>query len=372
MTPLQFEASYSPVWDELEAALNQIQGSPRTPKTKLDKKATQQSGQTQASAKKSAPKPDAARLATLYRNTCEHLALARARAHPARQTARLEALTERAHQLIYRRTDYGAARFARLFLIDFPQAVRTHWRYVLVAGLVFTLPLVLLGIATYLDPSFILAMHDAGTVESYEQMYGPSTHAIGRERSAGNDWVMFGYYIMNNISISFQCFASGIFLGLGSLFFLAYNGISAGGVAGFLTARGHGETFYSFVITHGAFELTAIVLSGAAGLRIGHALLAPGRRTRQAALEFAAADSAVLMYGVTAMLLIAAGLEAFWSSARWVPPVVKFSVGGACWALVWAYLSLQGRRRAVSAVFVEAKSVVVNSVAAKAGSDHAG
>jgi uncharacterized membrane protein SpoIIM required for sporulation len=331
MTPLQFETCYSPVWDELEAALNHLQ-----PPRKTFRKS-----------KNLQPAPDAARLAQLYRLTCEHVALARARAHPAQQLARLELLTERAHQLIYRRTDYGVARFARLFLIDFPQMVRTHHGYVWVATLVFGLPLLLLGLATYIEPSFILTMHDAATVSNYESMYGPSQNAIGRERDAQTDWMMFGYYIMNNISISFKCFASGIFLGLGSLFFLAYNGVVAGSLGGYLTARGHGETFYSFVITHGAFELTAIVLSGAAGLRLGHALLAPGRYTRGVALKRAAADCAVLMYGVMAMLLIAAALEAFWSSARWVPPGAKFVVGGVAWALVLAYLSLQGRPRSV-------------------------
>ena len=334
MTPLQFEAGYAPVWDELEAALAGLDARPRrfARKPKADAVAAP------------AP-PDAARLAQLYRASCEHLALARARAYPAHLTARLDTLTQRAHELIYRRSDYGAARLARLFLIDFPQAVRAHWRHVLVAGLVFGLPLVLLGIATYFDPGFILTMHDANSVRQYEDMYGPSAEHIGRERSAQTDWMMFGFYIRNNIGIAFQCFAGGIFLGLGSLFFLAYNGIVAGSLAGYLTARGHGETFYSFVVTHGAFELTAIVLSGAAGLALGHALLAPGRLTRRAALQRAAADAAVLVYGVVAMLLIAAALEAFWSSARWVAPGVKFGVGGVCWALVIAYLVGQGRPR---------------------------
>ena len=68
--------------------------------------------------------------------------------------------------------------------------------------------------------------------------------------------------------------------GSAALFFLAYNGAFAGALAGYLTERGLSSTFYSFVATHSAFELTAIVLSGAAGLRIGHALLAPGRLTR--------------------------------------------------------------------------------------------
>ena len=339
MTPLQFEAGYRPLWDELEAALAHLDAGRRAWFRRKPKG---------TSAGPAAP-PDAARLAMLYRSACEHLALARARAYPAHLTARLDALTQRAHELIYRRNDYGAARLARLFLIDFPQAVRAHARYVLVAALVFGLPLVLLGIATYFDPGFILSMHDAQTVRGYEQMYGPQAQHIGRNRGADSDWMMFGFYIKNNIGIAFQCFAGGIFIGLGSLFFLAYNGILAGSLAGYLTAHGHGETFYSFVITHGAFELTAIVISGAAGLRLGHALLAPGRRTRRAALELAAAEAAVLVYGVVALLLIAATVEAFWSSARWISPSVKFGVGGSCWVLVIAYLAWQGRPRATPA-----------------------
>ncbi len=91
---------------------------------------------------------------------------------------------------------------------------------------------------------------------------------------------MFGFYIRHNIGIAFQCFAGGLFAGIGSLFYLIYNGAIIGAVAGYLTERGHGPTFWAFVVTHSAFELTAIVLSGAAGLKIGYSLVAPGRLTR--------------------------------------------------------------------------------------------
>ena len=155
---------------------------------------------------------------------------------------------------------------------------------------------------------------------------------------------MFGYYIRNNISVAFQCFAGGLFAGLGTLFFLAYNGAFSGALAGYLTERGLSSTFYSFIATHSAFELTAIVLSGAAGLRIGHALLAPGRRTRRQSLVLATHESAVLLYGLTAMLLVAAAVEAFWSSASWIPSPVKYGVAGVCWTAVLGYFTFQGRR----------------------------
>ena len=232
--------------------------------------------------------------------------------------------------MIYRQTDFGLDKLARLFLVDFPAAVRAHRWHVLVALVAFAAPLVVTGILTWLDPGFVLSMHDASMVDEYEQMYGDAAGPIGR-RGADSDWQMFGHYIANNIGLAFQCFAGGLFFGIGSIFFLAVNGVLSGSVAGYVTRRGFGETFYRSWSTHGAFELTGIVLAGAAGLALGHALLAPGRRTGCAALEHAARGAIVIVYGIAAMFAIAAALEAFWSSARWVPAEVKFAVGAACW-----------------------------------------
>jgi uncharacterized membrane protein SpoIIM required for sporulation len=134
-----------------------------------------------------------------------------------------------------------------------------------------------------------------------------------------------------------------LFGGVGSSVVLLSNGLQLGAVAGYVITLGHAQNFLSFVITHGAFELTAIVLVGAAGLRLGHAWLAPGRHTRLEALRLGARDAMVVVYGAFAFFLIAAAIEAFWSSAAWVLPAVKYAVGAACWLAVLAYLGLQGR-----------------------------
>ena len=321
MTPLQFEAQHADAWQELDAAL-----APTSRKHR------------------SAP-ADRARIAALYRAACEHLAIAESRSYPVWLIERLEALTSRGHQRVYRQPDFGIDKLRRLFGVDFPTAVRAYRLQMLIALVAFVGPLLAIGVLSYVDPSLILSLQDAAAVEQYEGMYGDPDGPIGR-RNADSDWAMLGFYIRNNIGVAFQCFAGGLFAGLGSLFFLFYNGAYGGAIAGYLTERGMSSTFYSFVATHSAFELTAIVLSGAAGLKIGHALLAPGRRTRRDALVEATRDSAVVLYGVAAMLLVAAGVEAFWSSARWLPPAVKYSVAAACWIAVFAYFTLQGRRAA--------------------------
>ena len=320
MTPLQFETLYQADWDELEKLLAALRG----------KRSEQRETHGE-------------RVAALYRCACEQLALARARSYPAYLVDRLERLSSDAHQAIYQQREFGLGRLRALAAREFPRAVRAHAAYVWIALAVFVLPTIIVGLIVYSRPELILSVVDAETAADFERMYSGTEEAIGRQRGADTDLAMFGYYIRNNVGIAFQCFASGLIAGIGSLFYLAFNGVFFGAIAGYLTERGLSETFYSFVVTHAAFELTAIVLSGAAGLRIGHALLMPGRLSRRQALVVAARESIVIVYGVAVMLLIAAAIEAFWSSAVWIPPIMKYSVAAACWIAVLSYLTLQGR-----------------------------
>lgn len=321
MTPLQFESQYRAEWDELQSLLTKLR----------------------LGARKNELPIQGERLASLYRRACEQLALARARSYPAHVIDRLNQLTSDAHQVIYQRQEFGIARLRQMIALDFPHAVRAHSVYVWLATATFVVPLVALGLLIYFKPALILSLVDAQTAAGFEAMYSDAAQSIGRRRDADSDWAMFGYYIRNNIGIGFQCFASGLFAGIGSLFFLAFNGAYIGGIAGYLTARGLSSTFYSFVVTHGAFELPAIVLAGAAGLRIGHALIAPGARTRRDALVIAARESIVIVYGAVGLLLIAAAIEAFWSSAPWLPLPLKYAVAVCCWVVVLGYLWRQGR-----------------------------
>jgi uncharacterized membrane protein SpoIIM required for sporulation len=325
VTPLQFEQLYQDGWTELEKLLGEVD-------------------RLGAFRKKTQTTLDGERLAGLYRKACEHLALARARAYPSYIQDRLDRVTAHAHQVIYQHRGLGISRITQFFAADFPRAVREHAVYAWIAIAAFALPTIIVGLLVHARPELILSVVDAETAASFEEMYSPDAESIGRVRTADTDWMMFGYYIRNNITVSFQCFAGGLFAGVGSLFYLAFNGVLAGAVGGYLTERGMASTFFSFVVTHSAFEITAIILSGAAGLRIGHAVLAPKRQSRVQALVTAARESIVIVYGLAIMLLIAAAIEAFWSSASWLPHFVKYSVAAACWFAVAIYFVFQGRR----------------------------
>ena len=184
------------------------------------------------------------RIAALYRRACEHLALARARSYPAYLLDRLDRLTADAHQVIYQQREFGVGALWRLVSRDFPRAVRADAGYVWLATALLAVPSFVLAVLVYYQPDLILSVVDAATAAQFEQMYSSGAESIGRTRDAGDDWTMFGFYISNNVGVAFQCFASGLAAGLGSMFFLVYNGALFGAVAGYLTERGLGDTFY--------------------------------------------------------------------------------------------------------------------------------
>jgi uncharacterized membrane protein SpoIIM required for sporulation len=325
MTPLQFERSHAPAWQAFEQQLTALAHSGGWFRRRR--------------AQAGPPGPD---FAAAYRQCCEHLALARDRNYPLYLVERLERLTADAHQYIYRQRSFGLERLAALALREFPRAVRAHRAYVALAAVLLLVPMLLLTVAVAHRPELVTTVVDPDQASQYEQMYSNDAESLGRVRDADTDLRMFGFYIRHNIGIAFQCFAGGIFLGLGSIWFLLENGFISGAIAGYVVARGLAGNFFPFVATHSAFELTAIVLSGAAGLRLGHALLAPGRNTRTRSLAIAGREVAVIIYGVVVMLLIAACIEAFWSSSQWLPVPVKYASAAVCWSAVLLYLSRQG------------------------------
>jgi uncharacterized membrane protein SpoIIM required for sporulation len=290
-------------------------------------------------------KPDAAAIAAYpaaYRRVCMHLAIARERQYSSRLIDQLSTLAFRGYQQLYRAPRGRLSALLEFIGRDFPRMVRAEAHLFWLCSLLFYLPLLMMAWLIYMEPELIYSMLGAESVESVDQMYQPG-HSIRAERAADSDVLMFGFYIYNNIGIGFRTFASGMLFAIGSIFILIFNGIYIGAIAGYLTERGYIETFYPFVIAHGAFELTGIVLAGVAGMRLGLALIAPGRYSRLQALKIAAARSVKIVYGVITLLLLAAFIEAFWSSQDTLPGALRYGVGALCWLLLSVYLLWAGR-----------------------------
>jgi len=280
-----------------------------------------------------------------YRRICYYLALAQERRYSPDLIDHLNDIALRGHQQLYQHRSSVVYNVLQFILIGFPQQFRKHAKLIGFASALFYGPAFIFGLLIYFNPSLMFSFQSPGQVADLVSMYNPTNNAVSAEaRGSEEDLLMFGYYIQHNIGIGFQTFASGILFGLGSIFFLVFNGLALGAAAGFLSSLEYNTPFYSFVISHGAFELTAITISGAAGMKLGFSLLAPGQKSRKQALLDAGKDSIALVYGVIFFLLIAAFLEAFWSSSSTLTASIKFAVGTCLWILVFAYFYWGGRR----------------------------
>ncbi len=321
MKQIAFEQLHGPTWRTLERLLNALERGHRS-----------EAG-------------DCQQFAPLFRRVCHLHALAKERQYSSYLVDHLDDLVVRAHQQLYRRRHLVLEQLLQFVVRDFPALVRQEWRAIFWSTLLFVGPLLGFWVGITLQPELIYLVLAPAQAAETEAMFDPANRILGAARDADTNWSMFGFYIYNNISVAFRTFAGGLLFGAGSGFFLLYNGALIGAVAAHLGNAGSTTPFYTFVVGHSSFELSAIVLAGAAGLKLGYSLLVPGQLTRPDSLRAASGTAIQLVYGAVLMLLIAAFVEAFWSSNNSFVAWQKYTVGALLWTLVLGYFIGGGRAR---------------------------
>lgn len=304
-------------------------------------------GRAETSAVRRFDAPDVVPFSQAFRSLCHDLAVVRSRGFGRDLDRYLNDLVVRGHNVFYGAAPRSSNAAWSFLAGGFPRLFREHLGYFFVASCLFVLPALVSGLLVARDSSVALRVLPASILDQMDSMYRERSAEEARKGPSAPVG-MTGFYVWNNAGIAFRCFATGIFFGLGTAYYLVFNGIFLGTVAGYLVGRGHSERFFSFVVGHGAFELTAIVIAGAAGLRIGHALVHPSPYGWAESLRRRGRAGAELALGAGAMLVTAAGIEAFWSPLP-IPAMLKFSAGALFWVLVVAYLALAGRPRAPKA-----------------------
>ena len=266
------------------------------------------------------------RFSTLYRAACADLALADAYQLPPGTVTYLHRLVARAHNQLYRANKFEPNRWTEVIFHDAPQQIFAD-PCVRVAALVFFGLFALsmyMGLNESLFPGFAETMVGSAQLDAMQDMYDQPL-----EGSLDHYVQMSGFYIMHNTGIGLQCFAYGILI-IPCLFNLAYNAIVLGTVFGFM-ARPEtvgGDNFYHFVTAHGPFELTAIALAAAAGLRLGVGLFSTGGLTRVDSLRESALRAVPVMAASAVLFSLAAFTEGFLSPSP-APYIVK-----ALWAIL--------------------------------------
>ncbi len=191
-------------------------------------------------------------------------------------------------------------------------------------------------------PEFARLIVGSANLEQFDHMYAEPIGTAQGRALRGSDTLMAGFYIQHNASIGLRCFAWGIVFGIGSLYELVSNAIVIGVLAGHLATKPQAVNFFTFVTAHSSFELTAIIVSAAAGMRLGWGLIETKGASRIGSLRREAAAALPALFSAVVLFFLAAFVEGYVSASA-LPYRFKAAVALASAALIIAYLTLGGR-----------------------------
>jgi uncharacterized membrane protein SpoIIM required for sporulation len=276
-------------------------------------------------------------LASLYRSISADLA--RAQTHQVGETLihDLQSLTARSYSLIYQ----GSRRQEWSAVIDFyrwglPAVVQQTWVYIAIATAIFVAAGLIGWWFAWRDPAFMELVVPESLIEQVRDK-----RELWMGSILGSEPVASSQIMINNLSVCFRAIAGGMVLGLLTLFILFTNGLLIGTIATLVSQGNLAYPFWAFVFPHGALELPAIFLSGAAGLLIARGILFPGNLRRADALKQYGLQAVQLVYGIVPLLVIAGAIEGFFSPNPSVPDGLKYLVGSLIFAGLIAYCSVQ-------------------------------
>jgi uncharacterized membrane protein SpoIIM required for sporulation len=306
------------MWSELDAMCNRMQANTLRRSTTAD---------------------EATRFAALYRAACSDLAMAEHWSLPPGTIDYLQRLVARAHGHLYRSSRFPVAHWWNYMTVTAPRAVFTDFcvkaACIIFFGL-FSLA-ALMGWAETPFPRFAERVLGNDQIEMLEQMYAQPLEGNHRQYAAAA-----AGYIQHNTSIGLQCFALGPLI-LPSLMKLAYNALSLGASFGYMARADvtSGDAFFEFVTAHGVFELMAIALSAAAGLRLGLGwLITDGMTRRDAFLQSGQRAMPIILVAVV-LFVLAAFIEGFISPSE-LPYALKVAVAIASAGALMFYFCILG------------------------------
>ena len=247
-----------------------------------------------------------------YRSALSALSVARETSLDKGLTDYLEALCTRAYFAVYGNRERLSERLAHFFREGWPRATRAMWRET-VAAAAFTL---LGALAAYLlvgsDPdwyySLVGEMAQGRTPASSTESLRDGLYHDGDADGLG---VFAAFLLSNNARVAILAFALGFAFCVPTVALLIYNGAILGAFVALYASRDLGLELGGWLLIHGVTELLAIVLGGAAGLKIGWAIAFPGRLSRLGSVAEAGREAGAAVAGVVVMLAVAALLEGF-------------------------------------------------------------
>lgn len=264
----------------------------------------------------------------LFRKTSHNLAYSRTHFPNSDIIPYLNSLVGRAHNHIYAVKKGSFSNILKYFGTGFPIQLKKLRIFVFTAFLIFFIGFVLSLTLVSINPENASYFLPEDMIKN-----------TNWEMDTNDDWdypLMSSLIMVNNISVSFKALVFGITLGLGTIYVLFHNGAILGGLTGLVYHFGNPTIYWSLILPHGIVELTAIFISGGAGLIIARSILIPNEYTRKHSIIKGTKEAVSLVFGIILMLVIAGLIEGFFTPLP-ISPIAKlmFSLATAIGLLIY-------------------------------------
>ena len=297
---------------------------------------------------------DVRQLAHLYRLSSAQLAILRSRGRDPDSLRHLNALCVRAYTHLQVAPPRREAQVARFYFERFPATLAaTAWLQGIVAIILLIGSLTGAAVSAR-NPANVYAaipsaMYPADDLERLVTSHAEREKFLARTPIAfGLKSVFSANLFVHNTGIGFLSFATGILLGLPTIILVLYNGITLGAFAWIFSRDASWPLFWAWLLPHAIPELLAITLCSTAGLVIGSAVLAPGRRGVAAALREAATPALELVVASVPLFVVAASIESFLRQSS-ISTAARFAAAALAVAsivtYVWYVRRMAKRRR---------------------------
>ena len=295
-----FLAIREPGWNQFEERLRQAQQRPRALRYE-----------------------DLEFLAVRYRQILHDSSLARARFPGTGAARRLERLAVEATRFLHPEQRESGSALARFFGRTFPDAFRRNLPNLGAVVFLFAVAAVFgLGLAA-MQPSLAMALLGPKAVADLQDGH-LWTESIVHSAPPS---VTSSSIARNNLGVALVGWAGGAIAGFGALYIVFLNGLLLGGVFGVTLHYSMARNLLEFVSAHGPLEITLILVSAAAGLRMGRGLLEATDQPRRDVMQAAGRDALVILLGCLPWFVPLGFVEGFLSPSPVVSPGLKAGLG---------------------------------------------
>ncbi|MFI5171803.1 MAG: stage II sporulation protein M [Chitinophagales bacterium] len=233
----------------------------------------------------------------------------------------LNTLAQKVFRSIYKNKVRRRSKFALFWKEELPQKMfEARWQ-VLFSFALFMIAFFIGVFSSMHDPEFarfILGDDYVSMTEANIKSGDPML--VYKEM---NQFDMLLGIAFNNLWVSFLLLAFGIFFGLGTAYFILFNGIMIGAFQYFFIERGLFLESFLAIWVHGALEVSAIVIAGTAGFTLGKGLLFPGTYTRLQSFRIHGLRAVQIFLGITPIIVLAAINESFLTRLTDTPDIVR-------------------------------------------------